>query len=78
MKHKEKPLSRSISMFGSERGRFLTYLFDYQEYSSIQLCSHQCFNNGNLVLFEGSNEIFIANNNGLIEIDDGFRKKNMY
>jgi hypothetical protein len=56
MNYKDYPIPDSISLYGSDRERFYSYLHDFQQHTVFQLCSQNCYAN-NKIIFKDSEEI---------------------
>jgi hypothetical protein len=70
MKYNKKP-NKTLSMFGSERDRFLNYLKYYQLHNLYQVCNTNCNRNGFEIQGE-SNEIYFIRNNNTVILDHGY------
>ena len=57
MRYNHPVINRQINLYGSERGKFLDYLNNFQMHKLIQLCNDTCINN-RAILRENSHTIF--------------------
>ena len=70
MNYKEYPINNSISLYGSDRERFYSYLHDFQQHSVFQLCRQNC-NANNKIIFNDSVEIAFQKKKGKVELFSG-------
>jgi len=70
MKYNEVPINYTISLFGSDRERFYSYLHSFQEHSVTQLCSPNC-EDYNKIIYQDSVEISFQKINRKVELFSG-------
>lgn len=74
MKYNEVPIDNTISLFGSDRERFYSYLHIFQEHTVFQLCSQNCDENHKMV-YKDSVEISFQKRNNIVELFSGISGK---
>jgi hypothetical protein len=72
MKYDEKE-KRAISLFGSESNRFLRHIQEYQKHILIQFCSPECNQNGNVIVQENCDKIYLKKIDNKVQIYSGFK-----
>jgi hypothetical protein len=70
MKYDEKE-KRAISLFGSESNRFLRHIQEYQKHILIQFCSPECNQNGNVIVQENCDKIYLKKIDNKVQIQCG-------
>ena len=70
MKYNEDPINNSISLFGSDRERFYSFLHNFQQHSVFQICRQNCDAN-NTMIYKDSVEIAFQKKKSKVELFSG-------